>query len=97
MTHLQQVFDVLKQNSLFVKFNKCDFGDTKVEYLGHVIGAGVMSMDASNITSVLNWPVLTLVNELRGVLGLIKYYRRFICRYGFIAKPLTQLLKERAF
>jgi hypothetical protein len=42
VTHLQQVFDLLKQNQLYVKLNKCSFAQPQIEYLGHVIsGQGV--------------------------------------------------------
>ncbi len=45
-------------------------------------------MDPNKISSVLNWPISKSIKGVRGFLGLMGYYRRFVKDYGKIAQPL---------
>lgn len=95
--HLQLVLQVLKDNRLYLKHSKCSFAQHQLEYLGHIISVEGVATDPQKTAAMLNWPTPTNTTELRSFLGLTGYYRKFVKAYGIIAKPLTNLLKHKAF
>lgn len=97
LEHLTLVLTKLREHKLYMKHNKCSFAKTSLEYLGHIISVQGVATDPTKIEAMLNWPVPKSVTELRGFLGLTGYYRTFVKNYGWIAKPLTQLLKKKQF
>ena len=57
----------------------------EIDYLDHtLLGKGV-AMEISKLEAVKNWPRPTIVKQLKGFLGLIGYYRRFVKGYAEIA------------
>jgi hypothetical protein len=96
LQHVRAVLQRLRNHNLAVKRSKCSFGTTIVAYLGHVITAQGVAMDAEKIAAVQAWPPPRTVCAVRGFLGLTGYYRKFIQSCGELATPLTQLLKREA-
>ena len=92
--HLQIVFQTLKDHELYVKREKCLFGQKEVHFLGHIVGGGTLKMDHKKIEAIQAWEPPSKVPELRSFLGLANYYRRFIKGYSQIAAALTDLLKK---
>lgn len=84
VSHLRTVFKVLRKNHLYVKKDKCSFGQTEILFLGHWMG----------IRAIEEWQAPTKVSELRSFLGLVNYYRRFIVSYSKRAAQLKNLLKK---
>lgn len=93
---LEKVSNILEQHKFLIKKSKCAFATREVEYLGHIVSGQGVATDPSKIQSVLQWPTPKNVNQLRGFLGLIGYYRKFIKDYGMISRPLIEFLKKNA-
>ena len=58
------------------------------------VSNGGIAVDSSKVRDVLNWKPSTDVGEIRGFLGLVGYYRRFIEGFSILAKPMTALLEK---
>lgn len=91
---LPQVFDILRAQQFYVELSKCSFSQQEVEYPGQTISGDGVSTKAAKIQVVEQWPIPKTLKELKGFLGLIGYYRRFIKYYGLISRPLSDLLKK---
>jgi hypothetical protein len=88
---------LLEEQQLYAKFSKCAFGVQEVEYLGHIVSHEGVKMDPNKIKAMREWPIPKTLKKLRGFLGLIRYYYKFVKNYGQIVSPLTTLLKNEAF
>lgn len=45
LTHMAEVFSILREQQLYLKLSKCTFGATMIEYFGHFISAEGVSTD----------------------------------------------------
>ncbi len=91
--HLRKVFQRLRKNKLYAKFEKCEFGVSEVDFFGHRITQEGLKMDDHKVKAILDWEPPRFVPALRSFLGFASYYRKFI-KIAKIATPLTNLLKK---
>jgi hypothetical protein len=94
--HLRKVFQKLREYKLYAKLEKCEFGVTEVDFLGHRIIQEGLKMDENKVKAILDWEPPKSVPALRSFLGFASYYHKFIKNFAKIAAPLTNLLKKSA-
>jgi hypothetical protein len=94
--HLRKVFQRRKENKLYAKFEKCEFGVMEMDFLGHKIIQEGLKMDDHKVKAILDWELPKLVQALRSFLSLASYYRKFIKNFAKMAAPLTIFLKKFA-
>ena len=92
--YVHEVFDILKENDLFVKPEKCVFKQEETDYLGVIVGKGRLRMDPKKLQGMADYPVLKNVTDIRAFLGFMGYYCYFIENYLAIVRPLLDLTKK---
>ena len=92
LVRLANVFRQLEVHGLKLKGSKCEFFQRQVNYLGHIVSDAGIHTDPDKIAVLKEWKPPTNVKELRSFLGFAGCYRRFVCNYSSIVKPLNALL-----
>jgi transposase InsO family protein len=97
LRHLGRAFGRLREHALFAKLSKCNFCQTELKYLGHIIGEKGLQVDPDKVKVIEEWPDPKNAIDVRKFLGLANYFRKFIQNYSMVAAPLTQLTGKGAW
>jgi len=68
---LLKVLDRLRECGLKVSIDKCQFCQSQVRYVGHIVSAAGVSPDPAKIEAVTRWKMPTGLESLRSFLGFI--------------------------
>jgi len=88
---VRRVLQVLKENKLFLRPEKCEFYKQWIEYLGLVISENKVSMDPVKVAGVQEWPILENKTDIQAFLDFVNFFRRFIWDFSAKARPLFDL------
>ena len=91
---VQKVLQILRDNDLYLKPEKCEFHKDKLNYLGYTISKDHVAMEDSKIDAIQKWPIPRTVRDIRSFLGLGNFYCRFIDKFSLVARPLHDLTKK---
>ncbi|XP_071082592.1 uncharacterized protein [Haliotis cracherodii] len=91
---LRDIFTRLRQFHLTARPSKVKIGYKQLEFLGHRVGSGLIQPEGKNVEKILNVERPQTKKQVRALLGLTGYYRKFIPNYAAIAVPLTDLTKK---
>ena len=95
MKTLEMVFNRLRDSGLKAQPSKCLLGFKSLDFMGYNIGRGTLKPDVGKVEKILELATPTDKTQVRALMGLINYHRRFIPNFASItAAPLTDLTRK---
>ena len=94
MQHVWSILQILRDNKLYAKVQKCEFVRVEMTFVGYQVSPAGIGMDPKKIESILEWPIPRSVKEVQSFLGFANFYQKFIDSYSRLAAPLTTLTKK---
>ena len=96
LNNLEAVFQRLKESNLKVQLDKSEFLKKEISYLGHIVTPEGIRPNPEKIRAIQSYPIPSTTKQIKGFLGLLGYYRKFIKNFAKLTKPLTKCLKKNA-
>ena len=93
---IDRILGRLKGAGLTANVKKCMWGQTHCEFLGHLVGGGMVSPADLKVGAVRDFCQPQTKRHVRQFLGLTGYYRKFVRNYAEHSFNLTEATKKSA-
>ena len=94
MTQVQKVLNRIRKHNLKLKLSKCAFLQTEIKYLGFIVNRLGIKPDPEKVKAIRDLQPPKNVRQVRGIIGITSWYRRFLPNFSEIASPLIELTKK---
>lgn len=92
---LREFFERLKFTNLTINLKKCEFCQPSLNYLGFIVNSQGPQTDSSKIEAIINYPIPNNTTQVKRLLGLVEWNRKFIKDFSSLYAPITDLLHVR--
>ena len=94
---LRETFDCLRQSKLSIYLPQSEFCFSVVEWLGMIIDRSGIRPTPSKIETITQLPQPSTLEEVRVLLGMTVYLRKFVPNYSSVLAPISDLLCDSRF
>ena len=94
INHLRITFTALRDKKIYLKISKCEFMPEVMEVMGHGLSKEGICINGPALKSIKEITNPSNLKELRSIMGLFSYYRKFIEHYTELSEPMNMLLRK---
>ena len=91
---VHKVLQKLRQYDLYLKPEKCQFEQKKVEFLGVILEKETVQMDPTKTKGIADWKMPQYLKDVRTFLGFTGFYRYFVPNYSENCSTINQTHKK---
>ena len=91
---LRVVFERLRENKLYLKWEKCDLYAEQMDCLGHVIDDNGIHPDTDKLRRIRDWRTPRNYNDVQRFVGLINYVASFLPDISAYVAPMQSMVKN---
>ena len=92
--HLKVVFERLKKNDLYLKWDKCNLYAKEMECLGHIIDDQGIHPDADKLHRIREWRTPRNYHDVQRFVGLVNYVSNFLPDITTYTAPLQCMVQN---
>ncbi|GJS16698.1 RNA-directed DNA polymerase [Tanacetum coccineum] len=69
LSHLRQIFSVLRAQKLYANGKKYHFLVTKVTFMGYIVTSSGIKIDPAKVEAIISWPTPSTIHDIRSFHG----------------------------
>ena len=94
LERLEAIFKRLEKHHITLNPDKCIFGASEIEFVGHTLSSEGISMSTLKKNLVVQFAKPRISRQLKQFLGLANYFRDHIRNHSMVVKPMQKLLQN---
>ena len=94
ISRVEQVLERIQAAGLKLKPQKCEMLQTEVVFLGHVVSCDGVKPNPVNIAKIVGWPRPKTPRQVKQLVAMGSYYRRYVKNFATIVRPMVELTKK---
>ena len=94
MSRVEEVLERIKAAGLKLKPEKTEMLQKEVVFLGHVVSGEGVRPNPTNIEKIMSWPKPKNAKQVKQLVAMGSYYRRYVKDFASMVRPMIDLTKK---